>query len=140
MVEAYDIDRRFYEATKKSRSHSAVTALLHPNFAEMAHELIDCRVRLNFVISRKLYDKLIRDNYSSLAQLLKNGLVQIFVFPGKMDFQYVSYNDHCIMLAPIRNDGSIDNRYLLCSSSDTLQWGREFFEHYVNRSVPLAEI
>lgn len=140
IVESYEIDRRFYEATKRSRSHSAVTALLHPNFTEMAYELIDCGVRLDFVISRKLYDKLIRDNYSSLAGLLQNELVRIFVFPGKMDFKYVSYNDHCIMLALIRSDGSIDNSYLLCSSTDTLQWGKEFFEYYVNRSVPLTEI
>ncbi|KXS42930.1 MAG: hypothetical protein AWU59_1398 [Methanolobus sp. T82-4] len=140
VTELYDINREFYDATRKSQSHYVITTFLHPNFAELAVELINNGVALNFIISQDLLHNLLKNHNAVLSDFIQNELVSVFVYPKKMDFQFISVNEYQTMLALFKNNGDADTKYLLCKGEDTFRWGKEIFEYYLKDSTAITEI
>jgi predicted transcriptional regulator len=140
ITELYEINKEFHEATKKSKSHYIVTTFLHPNFPELTADLTSANVEIYFITSQVLLDKLLEENYDEFSMLLKNKLIHVFVYPRKMDFQFVSVNDYYTMMALLKIGQEVDVSYVLCNSQKSLKWGKDFFDFYLNDSTEITEI
>jgi predicted transcriptional regulator len=138
--EMYEIHDEFYEVSKKSTSHFAITAAFHPHFPRLFQELISNNVHIYVIMSSELFDKLRTDNYTDLAELVNNKFVHFFIHHEKMDFLSFMHNDYCLMMSPLREDGEFDNKHIRCCNPDALKWGKDLFEYYQNSSVPVTKI
>lgn len=138
VTEMFEIDREFHEASKKSRAHFIITTYFHPKISDLADELINNNVELHFIISNDLFAKLYKEKYTEFAKFLQNNLVHFFVYPKKMDFQSVAYNDYYIILDLIKTNGELDVKRVLCNGNDSLKWGKDLFEYYLKDSIPIS--
>jgi predicted transcriptional regulator len=140
ILEMYEIHDDFYEASKRSTSHFAITAAFHPHFPSLFRELISNKVHIYVIMSSDLCGKLRTDNYTDFAELMNSEFVHFFVHNEKMDFLSFMHNDYCMMISPLRMDGEFDNKHIRCCNPDALIWGKYLFEYYKNKSVPLTEV
>lgn len=139
VTEMYEINRKFSEATKRSKSHFVITTFIHPSIAVLLPELFSNKVNLNIIVSPDLINKM-HDCSNNFIGPIQKELVNVFVFPKKMGFQIVSCNDYYLMLSLLKDDGEIDNKYLLCSGPDAIEWGKHLFQCYLKESTPVTKI
>jgi predicted transcriptional regulator len=139
-TEVYEDNNEFYEASKRSKSLYAVTTFLYPNFHQIFSELISRNVKVYFILSSDLFDKLRTDNYHDFKSLVDNKLFSFFVYPHEMKFLSFSYNDHYTKLRLKRSNGEFDSTYILCSDQSVLEWRKELFEYYLKEAMPITDV
>lgn len=138
LTEMFEINREFHEASKKSKSHFIITTNFHPKIPDLSNELINNNVQQHFIISNDLYVKLQTENDIEFTQLLQNNLVHFFVYPKKMDFQSVAFNDYYLILGLMKTNGELDITRVLCNGNASLKWGKDLFEYYLKDSMPIS--
>jgi predicted transcriptional regulator len=82
--EIYDYNKKAHEISRCSKSFSIVAAGLHPSFSELFSDLIDGGVNLSLIFDVPLIDKIMKDNYNELQELLSNRQVALYRYPQKM--------------------------------------------------------
>jgi predicted transcriptional regulator len=137
ITEMYEISREFQETSKRSNSTFIITAFLHPNFPEIFSELIDNNVIINIIISKELHEKLLIHSDIHCETVFRNKLIHIYVYPEKMNFMSFAHNDYQLMMNLLDSSGNYDNRRLLCSTPEALEWAKELCKHYLKKSIPI---
>lgn len=140
ITEIFEVDSEFHESSKRSRSLFKVTTFLYPNYPMLFSELIPSNVELNLIITDELLDKIRTDNDPGFRELSKTGLIKISIYPDEMGFLSFAYNDHQLLLNPIKIDGDFDKKHILTDNPGALEWGKELFNHYLKDAVPVTEI
>lgn len=137
ITDIYTVHDKFYEMSKKSTFHSVITTTFYPHFPKLIYELIPHNTHANIIISRELFNKLKTEDRTELVRILDNELTHLFVYPEKIGLLSFIYNEYCIMLSPLNNDGNFDNKHVECCDQDSLNWGKELFEYYLKKSNPV---
>ncbi len=140
LMDIYEMNNDFYEASKKSKSLCGITTLFYPKFPELFSELISKNVNVHFIISKNLHDKIRTDNYADFERLINSKLFQFSLYTKNMDFLSFSYNDYYTKIRPKKSNGEFESKYLLCRRKDSFDWGKELFEYYLKDSVSIVEI
>jgi len=140
ILEMYEIHDEFYEISRKSTSHFAITAAFYPNLPKLLHELVSNNVHIYVIMSNDLFDKQRTNNDTGFKELVNSKFTHFFVHQENIDFLSLMYNDYCMMMSPLRSDGEFDNKHFRCCNQSALIWARDFFEHYLKFSTPVTEI
>nr|WP_235856342.1 transcriptional regulator FilR1 domain-containing protein [Methanolobus halotolerans] len=61
----------------------------------------------------------------------------MYVYNKSMDFLFFTYDDKHIVLSLLEENGEFDNKHVLCSSPEALDFGKELFEHCLKDSTPI---
>lgn len=140
ITELFEVNNEFHETSKRSRSLFRVTTFLYPNYPMLFSELISNNVEMNLIVTHELINKIRNDNDPVLRKLSKTGLLNIFTYPGEMGFLSFAYNDHQLLLNPMKVDGDFDKKHVLAENPSALEWGKELYGHYLKDAVPANEI
>jgi predicted transcriptional regulator len=140
LAEMHDAHQEYHESCMKSNSVFAVTTFLYPDFDDRFARFIESNITLNMVISKDLYNKLKRERYYDIKKALSSNLIHFSIYPGEMDFLSFGHNDCHFVITPLNDTGEFDNRYLLCSGQEALEWGKELFDYYLKDSIPITEL
>jgi predicted transcriptional regulator len=140
IVEAYEENNDFYEASKNSRSLFGVTTFFYPKYDVLFSELTSRNVNINFIITQDLLDNLRTNRSAIFLELLSSNMFHLYVYPKEMGFLSFSYNDYYTKIRFLKNDGDFDNKFLLCSTPKPFKWAKEMFDHYMKDSIPVTEI
>jgi len=140
IVDMYSVHDRFYEMSKQSTFQFAITATFYPHFPKLFYELIPHNINAHIIMTTDLFEKLQTENREEVAKFLNSKLIHFYVYPEKMELLSFLYNEHCIMLSPLANEGGFDNKHIECCSPSAIKWGKELFEHYLRKSIPITEI
>jgi predicted transcriptional regulator len=57
-----------------------------------------------------------------------------------MNFLFFTFDDYHIVINPLKNNGDIDTKYMLCSARDALKWGKDLFDYYLRDSTQITDI
>jgi predicted transcriptional regulator len=57
-----------------------------------------------------------------------------------MNFMSFAHNDYQLMMSLLDSSENYDNKHLLCSTPEALEWAKEICEHYLKKSSPITEI
>lgn len=136
----YEINRDFMEKTMESESVTSFTTFLFPNYSSFITEWKDCGVDISLIITRELFDKLRADNYNYLRTFVTERHGGLFVYDGDINVLSFSQNDYCLLFRLFTKDGNFDNKVLVLHGEQALGWGRDLFEYYKQKSVPLTEV
>jgi predicted transcriptional regulator len=140
ITEIYNVHDRFYELSKKSTVHSVITTTFYPHFPKLLYELLPKNIHANVIVSNELFDKLRTESRTELVKFIDNELIHLFVYPENIGLLDFLYNEYCIMLSPLTNEGDFDNKHIECCNQGALKWGEELFEHYLKKSRPITEL
>ncbi|WP_340818094.1 winged helix-turn-helix domain-containing protein [Methanolobus sp. WCC4] len=117
-----------------------VTRTLYMNFDEIISSMLERKMKIRIIVSTSLFEKIQNGEYSYFAEFLKNKLFRFYVYPEKIDFLSFGCTSDYLILRLLTNDGGYDNRYMLCSDLEAIEWGNGFFEHYLEDSIPITEL
>lgn len=128
------------ESGKRSKSQTSVATFLFPNFPSILAGFKQHGVKMSLVVSPELLERMKQTRDDKYRDLLNSDAVDIFVYPGRMDFMAFGYNDFSFMMRMFTRTGEPDQKYVISSSPSALEWGKELFNHYLKDAVPVTEI
>jgi predicted transcriptional regulator len=138
--DAYELNRDIVKTTLKSRSLISVTSYLHPSFPTVSAKFSEMGIQVQMIITADMFKQLKLQDYDQFRQLLKLENTTYWLYPKDIGFMSFIQNDYCSLLRLITNNGLFDNKQLLFCDPAALQWGREFFEHYLKDSTLITGI
>lgn len=143
----YALPQEFYgtydlsaENSRRAETFYGVTAFFYPNAAKVFTEMLHGQVEINLIVTQDMADKVQGHDRADYAQIVKNELFHLFVYPQKIDFISFGFNEHCLLMRLLNSSGNYDYMYVLSSSQSALKWGKELFEYYLKDSVPVPKI
>jgi predicted transcriptional regulator len=140
LPEMYELNRYFHEATKKSRSTTIVTTIVHPDFPDLFSEMLQNRVEVYDLLDNNLYERVTADHYDEMVKIISNKSVHMFVYPKEMGLVYFTYNDYMLMLCLLTDKGEFDSKHVISTTPSALKWAKELFEYYLKDSTPITGI
>jgi len=138
--DAYELNRDIVKTTLRSKSLISVTSYLHPSFPTVSTKFSEMGIHVQMIMTIDLFEQLKFQNYDQFRQLLEIGNTTYWLYPKNIGFMSFIQNDYCSLLRLITSNGLFDNKQLLLCDPAALQWGREFFEHYLKDSTPITGI
>lgn len=133
--EMFEDFKTFCETSKTSKSLFIIISYLHPSFNTVFSELIKNNVNVYAIISRDVSSEL----KSQFQEIIKSDLFHLFIYLKKMNFMSFAINDYYLTMSPLTSSGDYDNKHILCSDFDSLQWGKQIFEYYLEDSIALND-
>ncbi|MDW7731205.1 MAG: transcriptional regulator FilR1 domain-containing protein [Methanolobus sp.] len=140
LTESYQLNQETVETTFMSRSFFVITSFFHPNYPNVFPEMAQRGVKLYIIASRHVLDIMRTQHHAVFEGLIKNGSLDLFVYPDDMGFQVIAYNDYRLLLRLLTNEGEIDINHMICSNPGALEWAQELFEHYLKDSTPVTDL
>ena len=138
--ETFEEDRSFIEEAKKSKFLFVITSFIFPNYNDVLSELIAAGAEISIIVSSGVYEKLLQENPRDLQHFVSNTQVKIYKYPDSFAFLSFSLTDHSVMFRLLTLEGNYDNKRMLCSSPQALEWGKDFFYSYMKKSVLIDKI
>ncbi|AFV22220.1 hypothetical protein Mpsy_0007 [Methanolobus psychrophilus R15] len=135
IIEMFEDFKIFCEASKTSKSLFIVTSYFHPSFNAVFSELIKNNVNVYVIISRDISS----ESKNQFQEIIKSDIFHLFVYSKEMNFMSFAINDHYLRMSPLTNSGDYDNKHILCSDLDSLEWGKQIFEYYLEDSTALRD-
>ncbi|TGC09368.1 helix-turn-helix transcriptional regulator [Methanolobus halotolerans] len=139
LTELYSLHKTYHE-TKITESIYSVGNLFYPDYQSRFTEMIDNKISINYIISENLFNKVRTESTEHFKLFIKSGYFNLYVYNKKMNFLFFTFDDFHIVINPIKNDGDLDNKYLLCSTENALKWGKDLFDYYLKDSKPINKI
>jgi predicted transcriptional regulator len=139
LTELYSLHRSFHH-TRNTESVYIASNILYPNYSTIFTELFDNKITLNYIVSKDLLNKIRTDHYDYFKDFIKSKYLKLYVYNGKMDFLLFTYDDFHIVINMLKKGGDFDSRFILCSTQNALEWGKDMFNYYLKDSVKITEI
>ncbi|QLC49010.1 winged helix-turn-helix domain-containing protein [Methanolobus zinderi] len=139
VTELHEMDKEFSRAAEQSESLYGVTNYFHPNFPGLFSKMAEKGLKVHFILSEDLADKLHSENYGDFNKLLKNNLFSFSVYPGKLNVMSFMFHDNHLMMHMLDKKEKFDNKYILCENEEAIYWANELFEYYEQKSRPISE-
>lgn len=138
-TEIYEPSEHIVEKAMNSKVQTSVTTFLFPNFTSILADFNERGVKMCLIVSKELLLKM-EHGMDDVRNLLKNELHEIFVYPEEMNFMSFGANDFCFMMRMLTKKGNYEQKYITACHSSAIQWGKELFEHYLERSTKIHDL
>ncbi len=139
ITELYSIHKSFH-LDKTTQSIYKVTNFLYPDHKTIFTELIDINVTFYYIVSKELLGKIRTQHAEDFRNYIGSGHFNLYVCNRDIDLFFFTFDDYHIVMNMFSKDGHVDSKYVLCSTQDALEWGKELYEHYLKDSVPVRDI
>ncbi|MCQ6963535.1 helix-turn-helix transcriptional regulator [Methanolobus chelungpuianus] len=139
VTELYSIHKSFHR-DKTTQSIYKVTNFLYPDHKAIFTELIDANVTFYYIVSKELLGKIRAQHAEDFRNYILSGHFNLYVCNRDIDFLFFTFDDYHIIINLFSKDGRVDSKYVLCSTRDALEWGKELYEHYLKESAPVRDI
>lgn len=140
LTDLYSFHRLFHVNSKMPDSVYTVTAFLYPEFDSLFREMLGNNVSSYFILSHELLDKIKTKHNEEFENLLKDENFKMYVYNKDMKILFFTFDDTHLLMSLLRTNGEFDNKYILCTSMDALEWAKELFEYYLKNSVQVKKI
>jgi len=57
-----------------------------------------------------------------------------------MNILFFTFDDYHIAIKPINKNGDVGHSYIMCSTEDALNCGKEFFDYYLKDPTPITQL
>ncbi|MDK2834381.1 MAG: hypothetical protein PWP63_1468 [Methanolobus sp.] len=139
LTELYSLHKTYHKDKTTEHVHS-VGNIFYPDYQSRFTEMIDNKITIDYIISENLFDKIRTEDYSYFKSVIKSGYFNLCVYHQKMNFLFFTFDDYHIVINPLKNNGDIDTKYMLCSARDALKWGKDLFDYYLRDSTQITDI
>lgn len=135
-----DQDEYFLAEAKKSKNLLMITNFLSSDFKPVLTELVKEDTQVSLIVSEKLYEKIVQEQYLDLADIIEIKEIQVYLYPDEIELGSFILTDKKLMLRLLTLEGDYDTERMVCSGSNALQWGKEVFDYYLKDSVSADDI
>jgi len=127
-----------YMLLQNSKEVRAISPIFAEEMTAQFIQLVEKKVDIELIFTPAVLDATLKSaDREELADALKKNL-KIFKLETQPNFA-LTVTDYFVMLAFFRPDGSFDwSNALLSYSLDALEWGRELFAYYVEKTEPVS--
>jgi predicted transcriptional regulator len=98
------------------------------------------KVNLSIIFDVNLFNKIKVNNAEAIKKLISSKDCRVYTYSGSSDLVLFLVNDSSLIFRLLTNEGTLDNKRLINSSPEAIQWGREVFDYYLKNSTQITEI
>jgi predicted transcriptional regulator len=140
LTDIFSFHSLFHVNNKMPDSVYTVTAFLYPEFDSLLREMLENNISSYFIFSQELLDKIITEHHTEFETLLKNDNFKMYVYNKDTKVLFFTFDDTHLLMSLLRTNGEVDNKYILCTSREALEWAKDLFEYYLENSTPITKI
>jgi len=138
--EFFDVDREFLGRAINSNYWLEITSTLHPTFKDFYVDMTEHVKQVSVIVTQDLYDKMKKDYYEDLKELLDLNLITFYVYAEKLEFTSFTMTGRSLQFRLLTQEGMPDDKKLIFTGSKVVDWGKEFFDHYGQQAKPVIEV
>ncbi|TGC10912.1 helix-turn-helix transcriptional regulator [Methanolobus halotolerans] len=138
LSEVHEPDKEFMSTV--STSFSVITTFLYPTFPDFTSEMMDKGVKVSVIINQAMFEKLKTDRYADFKRLVENKCSDVYLYPEDIGFVSFSLTDACIMFRLLGENNGFDNKLIMACNQNAVEWGKELFEYYKERSTVITDV
>jgi len=114
----------------------------HPHIPSFSLDLAKKGVELRLIFSRDLFERFSMDFRSKGEMILAQENASVFVRLEKTIEipAVIAVSENKLLLGLFNKKGGFEGQYLLSSEPETLSWGKELFEHYIEGSRKISSM
>ncbi len=139
LIELYEIHKTYHELKISEYVYTAGN-IVYPNYQSRFTEMIGNNITIYYIVSEDLFNKIRTESYEHLKFFLESGYFNLYVYHKKMNFLFFTFDDYHLVMNPLKKDGNVDNKYLICNTEDALDWGKELFDYYLRDSTQITKV
>jgi predicted transcriptional regulator len=102
--------------------------------------MIQNNVHVHFITNSEVLERIKNSNHADFDEFIQSNLFHLYVYPRKINFLALVYNDYNIFMRLLNRNGETDASHIIGSSKKALEWVKELFEYYLKDSIPITEI
>ncbi|MBP2030996.1 putative transcriptional regulator [Methanohalophilus levihalophilus] len=136
----FDSDWGLVASPKKTDYWFEITSTLHPTFHDCYIKIAEGITDVSIIFSSEVYERAKLEYYDELKELIELDFISLYVCSQHMDFVSLTMSGDSIKFNLLTNKGYFDNKRMIFSGPDVVDWGRELFNYYMNFSKPIVEI
>lgn len=140
LADMYTVHEKFNDNSSPKKSVYVVTTFLYPDYHKIFSETIEKKIEFFMIVSKELLDKIKLHHSADFKKFIESEYFSFYVYTKKMEFSFFTFDDHHILGSLLTKKGEFDNKHILCSTKDSLEWGKELFEHCLKDSVRITEL
>ena len=140
LTESYQLNQEVVRTTFMSEAFYVITSFFHPDYPAVFTDMIRKNVKLYIITTKEVLETMRTYHYEVFDRLLGSKSFNLFVHSKEMGIQVVAHNDYYLLLRLLTSQKNIDINHILCSSQESLEWGKELFQHYLENSQPVTEL
>lgn len=140
ITELFEINKDFVKSAFRSSHIYLLTTIMHPEFPSLLSEFIKDDRKVTMIITKELYARFTQELYDTFKSFIAHGGVRFFIYQGDLKVTTLSITDSCFILRLLSKNNDFSYKQLLCNDSQSYQWSRNLFDHYLSGSIPVTEI
>jgi predicted transcriptional regulator len=135
-TDLFKVFSTFYTLLENSNEIYGISPIFVEEMVTFFIKMVDKKINIALVFTPDVLDATLRTaDHQDLKKALKTNL-KIFKMESHSNFA-LTVTDYFALLGFFRPDGSYDwSNALLSYSADAIEWGRELFAYYVEKSEP----
>ncbi|TGC07426.1 helix-turn-helix transcriptional regulator [Methanolobus halotolerans] len=139
LMDLFNLHKTYHKDKTPEHVYS-VGNIFYPNYQSRFTEMIDNKITINYIVSKDLFNKIRKESNEHIELLIKSGYFKLYVYHQKINFLFFTFDDYHIVMNPLKKAGDVDHSYIICSTEDALNWGKELFNYYLKDSTPITRL
>jgi predicted transcriptional regulator len=140
LTEINALNQKIIERSLISKAQYSIGIFYHPDFPKLITGMIQNNVHVHFITNSEVLERIKNSNHADFDEFIQSNLFHLYVYPRKINFLALVYNDYNIFMRLLNRNGETDASHIIGSSKKALEWVKELFEYYLKDSIPITEI
>ena len=137
-TDLYKIHTIFMNSLKGVESINGISPIFVSDYPTVFEEIINHQVEVQLILTADVLEKVVQAADKESLQRALDGNLKLYLIKQNPKVAFTS-TDKFIFLGLYNLNGSYDlSKLLMGQSTETIEWGRMLFEHYVGLSTPVT--
>lgn len=136
----FEPHREFVENIAKSSSLCGIASIFHPLYPSLFLDFAKRGIEVSIIVTDSVFGRIRDDFRAELSAFLNSECTRFYVCEENIEFSHV-VTDRFLSLSLPFHDGTFDHREdVLSLEPSALNWGKDLFAYYRERSEEITEI
>jgi predicted transcriptional regulator len=134
----------FYKVINNSNRIKGISPFFNPADYDLFNNIAKNNVKIDIITTDEVLEQIVKmsklKNLLTEINVLLNHNLNFWRYDGEITIGF-TLTDQCISLGLLNDNGSYDqNRDLINSSDEAIDWGERLFDHYLSKSEKVSAI
>jgi predicted transcriptional regulator len=134
LKDMFELPTEVVDSISRSNHIMSVLSFFHPSYLSIYTEVASKGTELSLVLTEPVWERIKEDFQNEKDKLEKMDNVQLFLYRNDFTPPSIVVTDLFLLLSLFNKEGRYDHRDILSFDGTALQWGKEFFLHYLESS------
>ncbi|WP_319508614.1 winged helix-turn-helix domain-containing protein [uncultured Methanolobus sp.] len=140
LCEAVELSRKAISMCLESKMIDAITSLYHSEYPSLFMKYAENGTDFRCIFTKEVLSRFVSDNEEHLQKLMEYPNVNFYIYPDELHFSALMITPDFMLLRLLTISEVYDPRYIMAYKQSAINWGKEFFQCFADRSALLEAL